>query len=352
MNQTLQRRTSLPLLATAPILSILSILLLGATAGSAAAAEPGAAALTSGRGELRVAIAGQEAYRAPLEADVRFDTVAPLDDDRWVAAGVRGGSALLLVRGEGSAAERLSVPETAGRLVASPVPLTDDGDLVGLAWLAGDDPRRLTVRFARWEGGSPVGSWGETERVAGPARGSQTALSGTVLRDGSALLVWSAFDGEDDEVLWSRLSGNRWSAPRLIAAGNRVPDVTPVVAGLGDGAVAAWSRYRRGEYHLVTARWTGSGEGSWTEAEVTGPPGSVRPELRSEGEQALLLYRDARRQGWTVLRLDAAGRVAARAFVDLSSPETAPTLVASDRDGVDLGMPRGPVRRVRWQPLP
>ena len=319
---------------------------------AAGAADLEGPALTRGRGELRVAVAGEEAYRAPIEPDVRFEAVAPLDGDRWVAAGVRAGSALLLVRGEGSAAERLSVPATGGRLVAAPVPLTADGDLVGLAWLAGDDPRRLTVRFARWEGGSAVGSWSETERVAGPARGTQTALSGTVLADGSALLLWSAFDGQDDEILWSRRSGGRWSAPAPVAAGNRVPDVTPVVAAVDDGAIAAWSRYRGGEYQLVTARWTGSPETPWGEVQVTGPPGSVLPELRSEEDGALLLYREARRRGWTVLRLDAGGRVTARAFVSLPSAEATPALVGSDRDGVALAMPRGGVRKVRWEPVP
>lgn len=345
MNQNHQRRTPLPILA------VLSILLPAATA-EGAAADRGAAALTSGRGELRVAVAGEEAYRAPIGADARFEAVAPLDRDRWVAAGVRAGSALLLVRGEGAAAERLSVPEAGGAVVTSPVPLTADGELIGLAWLAGEDARRLSVRFASWQGGSPVGSWGERERVAGPAPGTQTALSGAVLADGSALLVWSAFDGEDDEILWSRREGNRWSAPRPLAADNRVPDVTPVVATLGDGAVAAWSRFHRGEYQLMTARWTGSPDAAWTEAVVTGPPGSVRPEIRAEGDGALLLYRDARRQGWSVLRLEAGGRPAARAFVDLPSPEATPAVVDSDRDGVVVSIPGGGVRTVRWDPLP
>lgn len=335
-----------------PTLLLSLPLLLVATAGSASAGDGDAAALTRGRGELRVAVAGEEAYRAPIEPDVRFDAVAPLDADRWVAAGVRGDSALLLVRGEGGAAERLSVPAVEGAMVASPVPLTADGDLVGLAWLAGDDPRRLTVRFARWEGGSPVGSWGETELVAGPARGSQVALSGTVLADGSAILVWSAFDGEDDEILFSHRARGRWSAPAPVAAGNRVPDVTPVVAAVGDGAVLAWSRFQRREYHLVTARWVGAGEAQWTAPEVTGPPGSVFPALRAEGDDALLLYRDARRQAWTVLRLDAAGHTTARASVEWPSAGSTPALVGSDREGVDLTLGGGEVRKVRWDPLP
>jgi hypothetical protein len=283
---------------------------------------------------------------------VRFDTVAPLGGDRWVAAGVRRASTLLLVRGEGSAAERLSVPAAGGRLAALPVPLTADGDLVGLAWLAGDDPQRLSVRFARWEGGGPFGSWSETEVVAPPARGSQVGLSGAVLRDGSAILVWSAFDGEDDEILWSRREGNRWSAPERIAPGNRVPDITPVVAPLGDGAIVAWSRFEGREYQLVAARWTGSDEAPWTAPEALAPPGSVHPAVRVEGDDALLLYRDARRRGWTVLRLDPTGRVAARAVLDLASPAVAPVLLGSDAKGVEVALPGAANRTLPWVPLP
>lgn len=330
----------------------LCLLLLAATAGGALAAEPGSAALMSGRGELAVAVGGEEAYRAALQGDVRFDAVAPLGSDRWVAAGVRGSSSLLLVRGEGSAAERLAVPAAGGKLAASPVPLTADGELIGLAWLAGNDPQGLSVRFARWEGGTPFGSWGEAEVVAPPAPGSQVALAGAVLRDGSAILVWSAFDGQDDEILWSRREAGRWSAPARVAAGNRVPDITPVVAALGDGAVIAWSRFHRGEYQLVTARWTGAEKAPWTAPEAAAGPGSVHPELRTEGDDALLLYRDARRRGWTVLRLDATGRVAARALLDLPSPAERPALLGSDAEGARVAVPGKGVRTLRWQPLP
>src|SRR5690606_27472122 len=115
----------------------------------------------------------------------------------------------------------------------------------------------------------------EPERVAAPGPGSQLALSGAVLRDGSTMLVWSRFDGEDDEIFWSRHDGRRWSAPARLAHDNRVPDVTPVVAPLGDGAVVAWSRFGQGTYHLTTAHW--SRAAGWSAGERTGPRGSVHP---------------------------------------------------------------------------
>lgn len=329
---------------TALLLS-LSLSLLLAAAGPATAGER-SAALVAGRGELRVAVEGEDAYRAPLAEGVQFQSLTSLTGGGWLAAGVRHGGTLLLVRGEGGEAERLPVPDAGGAVVTSPVPLAAGGELVGLAWLAGESPERLSVRAARWEGGA----WSEPEAVAGPAAGSQLALSGAVLRDGSTLLVWSAFDGRDDEILWSRSAGNRWSEPTRLADDNEVPDVTPAVAALGEGAVVAWNRYGDGEYAVVTARWTGDG---WSAPAAAGPPGSVRPELRSgDGGTALLLYREVHRSGWTVLRLEPGGRVAARAFLAHPSAAGSPALLGSDEEAVVIAAPSGETRRLRWQPQP
>lgn len=328
------------------LLAMLASTLL-ALPGAAEAADD-RAALIPGRGELRV-IAGGGLHTSPLADDAHFSSVAPLDADRWVAAGVRGGSKLLLVRGEGEAAERIAVPEVGGAVAAAPVPLTSGGELLGLAWLAGDDPRSLSVRYARWEGGGAIGSWSEPERVAAPGPGSQLALSGSVLRDGSTMLVWSRFDGTDDEIFWSRHDGRRWSPPARLAHDNRVPDVTPVVAPLGDGAVVAWSRFGQGTYHLTTARW--SAAAGWSAAERIGPRGSVHPRLLAGEDGALLLYRDARRRGYEVLRLDEAGRITGRAFLAHESPEGEPALLGADGETVRIVPPRQTeAKSLRWQP--
>lgn len=335
------------------LLASAALLALAVPPDGARAEEP--AVLLSRTGELRVA-AGGGVHASPLADGARFHAVAPLGTDRWIAAGVRSSSALLLVRGEGSAAERIAVPETGGRVVAAPVPVTRDGEIVGLAWLAGDDPRRLAVRFAHWRGGGPQGSWSAPERVAPPARGSQLALSGATLADGSTLLVWSAFDGRDDEILWSRYDGRRWSAPARIGADNRVPDITPTITPLGDGAVVVWSRFADGGYHLASARWLGGGRG-WSEVERLTASGSVRPSLRSDGEGAVLLYRDVVRTGHAAMRLDGAARVTARAF--LADPaqgaagEDEAVVVGSDRSAVRI-LPAGRAEAVAvpWQPEP
>jgi hypothetical protein len=258
-------------------------LLLGALAlpiagpGAAVADDAPSAALLSGRVELRIATADGEGFAAALPAGVAVHAVAALEGRAWLAAGTRSGtgdaSALVLFRGEGSTAERIAGPEAGSPLVASPTPLVADGELVGLAWLAGDDPTRLTVRFAPWVGGATVpgagGGWGAPELVAGPAPGSQLALAGASLAGGSTVLVWSAFDGEDDEILWSVRSAGRWSQAARLGEDNAVPDITPAVARLGDGAIAAWSRFDGSEYRLVASRWTGD---AWTSPQPLAAP--------------------------------------------------------------------------------
>lgn len=334
----------------APLALSLSTLAAVLVAAPPTAAQDGGPALVSRQGELRV-MAGDGLHASRIDDGAHFTAVASLGRDRWVAAGVRGGSNLLLVRGEGDAAERLAVPAVGGGLAMFPVPLTRDGELTGLAWLSGDDPHRLSVRFARWEGGSAIGSWGETETVATPpARGSQLALSGAVLRDGSTMLVWSRFDGRDDEIVWSRFDGRRWSAPARVADDNRVPDVTPSVAPLGDGAIVAWSRFGQNAYHVATARWPGSHGEGWTPAESTGPRGSGRPQLRAEGDGALLLYRDVLREGYGVLRIDPAGAVTGRAFLEHASAEGVPAIAGADEAAVRI-VPPGAVaaKSLAWQ---
>ncbi|HXT50156.1 MAG TPA: hypothetical protein VN811_03885, partial [Thermoanaerobaculia bacterium] len=226
------------------------------------AAAPATAAsqmLVAGTGEtpLRLRIDGQtvaiddRGARFELPLGTSVDAFATTRGG-WLAVGskiVTGGRELVLWSGGDGKGDGLTPPlpltlpappGRVGAVRAFPVPLLRDGELVGLAWLEGEAADRFAVRAAAWDGGE----WSEPQSVAPPGPGSQLALTGTVLADGSWLLAWSAFDGEDDEVVWSLRRGNgRWSAPAPVAAGNAVPDVTPTVRADGDGALLAWTRY-------------------------------------------------------------------------------------------------------------
>jgi hypothetical protein len=265
-----------------------------------------------------------------LPAGVEVTVLADLGS-RWLIGGTApadGARRLFLLLDTGDGPRRLAPPPAAAFAIQRrPVPLTESGELVGLAWLEGAAAGGLGVRAAAWVNGR----WSEPEWVARPGAGSQLALSGAVLADGSWLLVWSAFDGEDDEVVVARRAGGAWEAPRRILADNDVPDITPALAATAQGAIAAWSRYHGGGYRLVRARWDGE---RWQELAGDERAG-LYPVFRGAGEAPALLFYDARRSAWTALELDAGGRVRRRAEAAGPATDDVP-LFERDADGVSL----------------
>ncbi|MEO8195575.1 MAG: hypothetical protein ABI689_02510 [Thermoanaerobaculia bacterium] len=218
-----------------------------------------------------------------------------------------------------------------GRLRENAVPLASNaGELAGLVWLEGADRQSYAVRAATWDG---LG-WSATATVAGAAPGSQLALSGATLADGSQLVVWSRFDGQDDEIVFSRLAGGRWSAALPLAADNAVPDITPAVVAVPGGALATWSRYDGHDYRVVLSRFDGQ---KWSAPAWVGAAGSTYPTLlpaeraeraaQSTGAAAWLTYATSSRRGWAVVELDADGHALRRGEV-ADAPAARPALAA------------------------
>jgi hypothetical protein len=258
--------------------------------------------------------------------------------DGWAAAGsFQEGErrALLLLKGDAAGARALPVPPGQdGVTRLGPVLFTDgDGRLAGMAWLEGDGLRTLGVRAAAWDGER----WEAPVRVAPSGPGSQLALTGTALADGSWLLAWSAFDGADDEILWSlRTADGSWSRPRRLSADNAVPDITPAVTAAAGGALIAWSRFDGEGYSVHAARFTG---GTWRGERAVAPTGSVRPSFAGSSQRPLLLFRTVVPETWSVLQLDPAGRALARATVP-SSSAGCPVLVTGAGGEVRMRWPR------------
>jgi hypothetical protein len=122
-------------------------------------------------------------------------------------------------------------------------------------------------------------------------------------------LVWSAFDGQDDEIRWSRRDAAGWSAPARLHPGNRVPDITPVVAATARGAIAAWSRYDGGAYRGRVMRFeVGSG---WRDEERLGAAGSVFPFFVTDDAlgRPSLVFREGVQGGWDLFEIGAGGEV-------------------------------------------
>jgi len=301
--------TSSPAFSPAPPRSRRGRLLpVAALALAAAAASAGAErvpVLVAERGTAAVLPdpASERTVALPLAVGERASAVAG-GADRWYVAGLRAeesGERIVVFAGGGAETRRLpALREAPSRFLGSPLPVAAADRLAGVAWIEGGE-RAQAVRFAAWDGEV----WGAAETVSPPGPGSQLAPAAAVLDDGTPLLVWSAFDGADDEILWSARTAEGWSEPRRLAEDDRVPDVTPAVAAVPGGALAAWSRYDEGEYRLWTAAFR---DGRWEPARRAGEPGSLFPTFVAGGERPRILYRTADPAGWAVLELDGAGR--------------------------------------------
>jgi hypothetical protein len=288
----------------------------------AAVATPVAAerapALLAVEGKARLELSTGRQITAPLPEGAELETTASLEAG-WLAVGTQpaagGARELLLLTGDSRTVSALpSPPGRTGTLRQAPLPLIDGDHLAGLAWLEGESRRSLGVRFAAWNGAG----WDMPQVVAPPGPGSQLALTAARLSDGSWLLAWSAFDGKDDEIVWSQGRNGSWSRAQRVTADNAVPDITPALTAVPGGALLAWSRYDGNDYRIVTSRFR---NGRWTQPETAARAGSFYPTFEpTESGKPLLLYRTAVPQGWEALTLDTAGRPLRHAAVQADSP--------------------------------
>ncbi len=312
-----------------------------AAAASRLLVASAAEALLQLRVDGRIGVIGNGSPRFELEPGTSVDAFVATRGG-WLAVGskqVAGGRELMLWSGDAGKGDRAAPPAPqappgrVGAVRAFPVPLLRDGELAGLAWLEGEAADRFAVLASAWDGRE----WTAPQTVSPPGKGSQLGLTGVVLADGSWLLAWSAFDGEDDEVLSSaRRSApsnqapstqapsnqGRWSAPARIGARNQVPDVTPALRADGDGALLAWSRYDGNDYRLVLARLAGR---RWEPEEWAAGAGTILP--RWDGEA--LTFRDAAAGAWVAARVDAADRLHAEVTA-AAPPEPRPAAAKLD----------------------
>ncbi len=257
-----------------------------------------------------------EIVELPLPKGARVSDLRSVGGEWLVAAVSRAGGEprIELLRGRGDRVETLAAPaaQPAAKLM-QPVFVAGDAGFQALVWLAGSAHNQLAVKASRWL----AGGWGPTETLSAPGPGTQIALSTAVLGDGSWLVVWAAYDGTDDEILWSRFAGGAWSKPRPIAENNAVPDITPSLFATAGGALAAWSRYDGNDYRINVSRFDGE---RWSAPAVAGPAGSTAPAF-SDAERPYLVYRHADPAAWAVIELDDAGAAVREATVAVASPQ-------------------------------
>lgn len=313
---------------------LLGALLLSATAPLMARPQT----TTLQRGEVRL-LQGDDGYAIeqasgrlalPLSNAVEAHALVG-SGERWFLTAVNGVELVVLAGSPKSIETLASPPPSHGSLRSEPEPLANARGLQAMAWLEGDEPYRLAVKAARWTGGG----WSTAETIAPMGPGSQLALTSAALDHGGFILAWSAFDGQDDEIWWSRFDGLTWTPPARVAVDNRVPDITPELRTTADGAVLAWSRYDGNDYRVTTAVFDGE---AWSEPRQIGPPGSSFPAFIDRPGAPLLLSRRAAPHGWLVLELDAAGQILRQAEITTSGPER-PTLIDLTSEGSVITWP-------------
>jgi len=296
--------------------------------------------------ETRIHLASGEDIRVELPPGASIRDLEPTTDG-WMAAGrlpTGRGSDLLILVDEGDGADLLPVPEGSGaRYRGQPVLFLEDGRFVGLAWTEGEGPREFEIWAADWQDGQ----WGLAQRVSPKGPGSQVAPSGSVLEDGSRLLVWAAFDGEDDEILWSQQRGGRWTPPRRIHLENDVPDLMPAIVSTESGALVVWSWFDGNDYRLKSARWV---DGAWLESGAFGGKGSGNVGLIESDDGILLLYQSVKPAEWTVLDLDLSG-IPRRVAGVMEESNERPLVVVEDEGETLLRWLQGD-RRLEWRDLP
>jgi hypothetical protein len=257
----------------------------------------------------------------------------------WLVAGSRRGldrrERIALLAGDGERQRELPAPpgQTGG---VRTLPVVFGGERLlageaggGLAWLEGSGPSAFAVWAAEWTGDG----FAAPEVVSPAGRGTQTGLAGVELADGTWLLVWSAFDGSDDEIVWSLRAADGWSPPRRVAADDGSPDITPTVVATGDGALLAWSRWDGAQYRLALASFRGGG---WSEPSLVETEIGLYPEFVRGAAAPMLSYLEAAPRRWTIAEVDAVERrLVARAAVASTAAER-PWVVAADAGGVRL----------------
>lgn len=227
-----------------------------------------------------------------------------------------------------------------GRLRVDPVLLTRENQLVGLVWLEGEDRQSLSVRFSRWLGIT----WSRPEVISWTGE-AQLALDAVVLQDGSWLVTWAGYDGNDDEIYTSVVVGDSFTKP-LAVTDNLVPDILPTLAVHETGPLLAWNHFDGEEYRvsvlrLIEGRWR---EG-WTEAR-----GTFYPHFqRLEGSPMLMFYRPTSgRRSWELAQIGNGGTVVRRGAAEAVSNER-PLVLRREREGARLEWPsKGEARSVTW----
>ena len=267
----------------------------------------------------------------PLAKGARIDHLSSAAGSWWVAAVEPSDAAdrLVLLKADAESMETLPVPVLEQPAVLlQPQLIVGEAGLEALVWIEGESHKQTSVRAARWSGGG----WAQPTTVAPTGPGTQIALQAVRLESGDYLAVWSAFDGNDDEIVWSLFDGQAWSAPKALSA-NDVPDVTPALRAMEGGALLVWSAFDGRDYRLLTAAFSGSG---WTSGQQFGKRGSVFPTFADTGVP-MVVFQQSSPRSWVFSELNLRAQVLRSAAVEYRRQR--PIVRSRDARGVTISWP-------------
>jgi len=252
----------------------------------------------------------------------------------WVVTGTqtsKTGRTLMVTVSNGTENQLLTTPKLSlGSLAWWPLPIVQRSRLIGLVWLEGDRLDRLAVVAARWQGDR----WTSPVVVSPVGVGSQAGLTATVLEDGTWLLAWTRFDGQDDEIMWASGDGTKFRRPTPLHRGNALADILPSLVAVGNTATVAWSREGQDSYLLQIAEFDGK---SWNQINLA-PMTAVAPQLHRRDKSVLISL-------WTHTGLEPRWALAkvhqhALTFIDSLAGEQSRPAVASTQTGRFVAPPK------------
>ena len=274
-----------------------------------------------------------ERFEVQVGQAAEFNSLRAVADRWWLAGTYRAADRsrrLFVLDGKGVSYRSLPAPPgQSARTRSQPVIVAAGSRVEGIVWLEGDSPRALRPYASSFDGERFLAP----EEVAGPAEGSQTSLTATVLADGSWLVAWSRFDGRDDDVVWSRRAGATWSPPLRVLGDNDVPDITPALAPTSAGALLAWSRYDGNDYRLTLARFE---DGTFTAEQTIGEAGALYPSWSGSLSSPRLLYLEASPRKWRLIELDESGLARRSASVETTDTERPLVFRPSTGEGIEF----------------
>jgi len=112
------------------------------------------------------------------------------------------------------------------------------------------------IYFASWNGHS----WSEPQVVAPHPEFWDHTPAITFDHQGRAWVVWSGSTGIDDRLFYARWEGDGWSPPRVVHTTASVRNHSPTLAADGDGTLwLVWVGFDGNDEEIFFSRWEGEG---------------------------------------------------------------------------------------------